>query len=58
LNLKCDILVFKYFAFSNSNLYRYTEVALQLSGDPPTLVVPIRMGGVPPRASLRRVGAA
>lgn len=34
------------------------EVALQLSGDPPGLAVPIRMGGVPPRESLRRVTAA
>lgn len=34
------------------------EVVLQLSGDPPTLRVPVRMGGLPSREMLRRVGAA
>ena len=34
------------------------EVALQLSGDPPTLAVPMRMGGVPPRQTLRRLATA
>jgi|AntAceMinimDraft_1070359.scaffolds.fasta_scaffold18800_1 hypothetical protein len=33
------------------------EVALQLAGDPPTLAVPIRMGGMPPKELLRRVSA-
>ena len=55
INLITGVLVVVLMVFG---VMLVAEVTLQLSGQPPRLVVPVRMGGVPPRESLRRIAAA